>query len=63
MKPCETGGCMLEKGALTGISVLDLTRLLPGPFASMTLADQGAHLSEFKESGRKGNIFSSGQNC
>jgi len=40
---------MLEKGALTGISVLDLTRLLPGPFASMTLADHGAQVISIED--------------
>ena len=35
---------MLEKGALTGITVLDLSRLLPGPFCSMILADHGARV-------------------
>ena len=35
---------MPKKGALTGISVLDLSRLLPGPFCSMVLADHGARV-------------------
>ena len=35
---------MLGKGALTGITVLDLSRLLPGPFGSMILADHGARV-------------------
>jgi crotonobetainyl-CoA:carnitine CoA-transferase CaiB-like acyl-CoA transferase len=35
---------MLEAGALTGIKVLDLSRLLPGPFCSMILADHGAEV-------------------
>lgn len=35
---------MLDKGALTGITVLDLSRLLPGPYASMILADHGARV-------------------
>ena len=33
---------MLNKGALTGVQVLDLSRLLPGPYCSMILADHGA---------------------
>lgn len=35
---------MLSKGALTGITVLDLSRLLPGPYCSMILADHGARV-------------------
>ena len=35
---------MLENGALTGVKVLDLSRLLPGPFCSMILADHGAEV-------------------
>lgn len=33
---------MENKGALAGIKVLDISRLLPGPFCSMILADHGA---------------------
>jgi crotonobetainyl-CoA:carnitine CoA-transferase CaiB-like acyl-CoA transferase len=33
---------MKNNGALAGIKVLDLSRLLPGPFCSMILADHGA---------------------
>ncbi len=32
------------KGALTGIKVIDISRLYPGPFCSMILADHGAEV-------------------
>jgi len=35
---------MLKNGALSGIKVLDLSRLLPGPYCSMILADHGARV-------------------
>jgi crotonobetainyl-CoA:carnitine CoA-transferase CaiB-like acyl-CoA transferase len=35
---------MTKKGALDGIIVLDMSRLLPGPFCSMVLADHGARV-------------------
>lgn len=34
----------IHQGALSGITVLDLSRLLPGPFCSMILADHGARV-------------------
>jgi crotonobetainyl-CoA:carnitine CoA-transferase CaiB-like acyl-CoA transferase len=35
---------MVKHGALDGITVIDLSRLLPGPYCSMILADHGARV-------------------
>ncbi len=35
---------MLTKGALNGVKVVDISRLLPGPYCSMILADHGAEV-------------------
>jgi len=35
---------MINNGALSGIKVIDMSRLLPGPFCSMILADHGARV-------------------
>ncbi len=42
---------MALSGALAGIRVLDLSRLLPGPFASLALADLGAQVDKVEELG------------
>lgn len=38
-------------GPLSGLRVLDLTRLLPGPMATLHLADQGAEIIKIEDTG------------
>jgi len=41
---------MTNKGALSDITVIDLSRLLPGPYCSMILADHGARVIAIESS-------------
>ncbi|MGH7272216.1 MAG: CaiB/BaiF CoA transferase family protein, partial [Polyangiaceae bacterium] len=41
----------VEAGPLAGIRVLDLSRLLPGPFASLVLGDMGARVDKIEDLG------------
>ena len=40
---------MTQQSALSGIRILDLSRLLPGPFCSLLFADLGAEVIKVEE--------------
>ena len=58
----------VAKGALDGVTVLDLTRVLAGPFSTMMLADMGANIVKIEEAGkgddtRQFGPFQNGESC
>lgn len=47
------GDCHKQVGALAGLKILDFSTLLPGPYATMMLADLGAEVLSVSAPGRR----------
>jgi len=48
---------MIDPGALNGIKVVDLSRLLPGPYCTMILADHGARVVAVEDKRFRDDLF------